>query len=322
MGNNINNKKQLIRVLSIYEKLLDGKIVNKSEAANRLNVSERTIKRAIDDINLYLDFKFNNGNNAIAEKAKYDSTAKGFVLEKGSNSKLSNSEVLAMCKILLDSRAFTKKEMDKVIGNIVDCCTRETEKKLVKKLIANEQYHYIEPQHKSDFLEILWQIGQAIKEQRYIEIGYTRLKDKKEVKRVLRPAAIMFSEFYFYLTAFIDDEETRKDFEVLDDIFPTIYRVDRIKSLKALEQKFKLPYRDRFEEGEFRKRVQFMYGGKLQRIIFKYYGYSIEAVLDRLPTATILAEEDGAYTISAEVFGKGIEGWIRGQGENVEVISN
>lgn len=54
-----------------------------------------------------------------------------------------------------------------------------------------------------------------------------------------------------------------------------------------------------------------MYGGKLRRIKFKYFGYSVEAVLDRLPTAKILAEEDGVYTISAEVFGKGIEMWLR-----------
>jgi hypothetical protein len=27
----------------------------------------------------------------------------------------------------------------------------------------------------------------------------------------------MFSEYYFYLTAFIDDEEIRKDFDVLND---------------------------------------------------------------------------------------------------------
>lgn len=125
----------------------------------------------------------------------------------------------------------------------------------------------------------------------------------------------MFSEYYFYLTAFIDDEETRQDFDVINDSFPTIYRIDRIKSLKISEEKFHIPYSNRFEEGEFRKRIQFMYGGKLQRIEFVYSGYSIESVLDRLPTARILHEEDGKYTVSAEVFGTGIDMWIRSQGD-------
>lgn len=87
-----------------------------------------------------------------------------------------------------------------------------------------------------------------------------------------------------------------------------------------------MPYTDRFEEGEFRKRIQFMYGGKLRRVKFKYWGYSVEAVLDKLPTARILSEEiheDGkrtVYTISAEVFGDGIDMWLRSQGDNIEVI--
>lgn len=129
--------------------------------------------------------------------------------------------------------------------------------------------------------------------------------------------AIMFSEYYFYLTAFIEDEAVRKDFDVINDSFPTIYRIDRIKKLKVLKEHFNIPYSSKFEEGEFRKRIQFMYGGKLQRVKFKYRGENVEAVLDRLPTAKILAEEDGVYTIAAEVFGKGIDMWLRSQGDSV-----
>lgn len=63
-----------------------------------------------------------------------------------------------------------------------------------------------------------------------------------------------------------------------------------------------------------------MYGGKLQRVTFKYSGLNVEAVLDRLPTAKILSEENGIYTISAEVFGKGIDMWLRSQGDVVEIV--
>jgi hypothetical protein len=132
----------------------------------------------------------------------------------------------------------------------------------------------------------------------------------------------MFSEYYFYLTAFIEDEDVKKDFEVLDDAFPTIYRIDRIQKMKVFDEKFHIPYSSRFEEGEFRKRIQFMYGGKLQKVKFKYSGSDIDAVLDRLPTAKILSEEDGVYTVSAEVFGKGIDMWMRSQGDSVELIKS
>ena len=133
----------------------------------------------------------------------------------------------------------------------------------------------------------------------------------------------MFSEYYFYLTAFIDDkDEAREDFDVLNDSFPTIYRIDRIRKMKVLDEKFHIPYSSRFEEGEFRKRVQFMYGGRLQKVKFKYSGPDVDAVLDRLPTAQILDEEDGVYTISAEVFGEGIYMWLRSQGDYVEILSS
>ena len=63
-----------------------------------------------------------------------------------------------------------------------------------------------------------------------------------------------------------------------------------------------------------------MYGGKLQRVKFKYKGNSVEAVLDRLPTAKIISQKEGEYIINAEVFGKGIDMWLRSQGDAVEVI--
>ena len=87
-----------------------------------------------------------------------------------------------------------------------------------------------------------------------------------------------------------------------------------------LGERFHIPYSSRFEEGESRKRIQFMYGGKLQKIKFKYSGNDIDAVLDRISTARILKEEEGIYTVSAEVFGKGIDMWLRSQGEMVELL--
>lgn len=127
----------------------------------------------------------------------------------------------------------------------------------------------------------------------------------------------MFSEYYFYLTAFLEDKTT---FENPDDLFPTIYRIDRIQSFKVLDEHFRVPYKDRFQEGEFRKRVQFMYGGKLKQIKFRYTGLSIEAVLDRLPTAKVVEQENNCWIIEAEVFGKGIDAWLLSQGHAIDEV--
>ena len=51
----------------------------------------------------------------------------------------------------------------------------------------------------------------------------------------------MFSECYFYLAAFIDDKKVREYFNVINDSFPTIYRIDRIQGLKVLNEKYHIP---------------------------------------------------------------------------------
>ena len=311
---------KIARILGIYTKLMNGGIVNKAEEARQYGVNERSIQRDIDDIREY--FENETADIGFINSVIYDRSAKGYRLEQLYKTRLSNSEILAVCKILLDSRAFTKKEMLLLLDKLVECCVPQTNQKAVMDLISNEEFHYVEPRHHTVFIDKLWTLGQAIRASQYIEIDYMRTKDKKIVRRKLKPVAILFSEYYFYLTAFIDDKEVQENFDVLNDAFPTIYRLDRIKKLKLLDEKFHIPYSSRFEEGEFRKRIQFMYGGKLQKVKFEYSGTDIDAVLDRLPTARIIKEEDGKYVIEAEVFGKGIEMWLRSQGEDIQIIKS
>ncbi len=314
------------RVLGLYTKLINGAVISKSAEAVNYNVNERSIQRDIDDIRNYLDQQ--GTEDGIINSVEYDRQVKGYRLKQIYKLKFTNPEILAICKILLDSRAFTKKEMQGVLAKLIDSCVPEDNQKLVKEMISNEEFHYIQPRHGSVFMDKMWSISQAIHNHSYIEIKYQGVQGSSVKTRKLKPLAVMSSEYYFYMAAFIDDEKVRENFNVINDSFPTIYRIDRIQSLKVLDEKYHIPYSNRFEEGEFRKRIQFMYGGRFRTVKFKYKGYSVESVLDRLPTAKILNEEqmDGdpertVYTISAEVFGNGIDMWLRSQGENIEIIT-
>lgn len=247
----------------------------------------------------------------------YDKQERGYRLEQPALPLLNNSEILAVCKILLESRSMRRDEMLPILDKLISCCVPKQSKRAVAELLANEKHHYIEPHHGQHILPGLWEIGQAVQDHRVLEIEYERMKEPKLVRRRVLPVGIMFSEYYFYLTAFLEDKST---FDNPDDLFPTIYRIDRIKSFIVLDEHFQVPYKDRFQEGEFRKRVQFMYGGKLERIRFKYTGPSIEAVLDRLPTSKIVEQDEEGWTLEAEVFGKGIEMWLRSQGNYIILI--
>jgi predicted DNA-binding transcriptional regulator YafY len=311
-------KGKIERILGLYTKLINGGIVKKAEEAFHYNVNERSIQRDIDDIRNYLEQEAEN--QGVINSVIYDRELNGYRLEQIYRYKLTNGEVLAICKILLDSRAFRKQEISEILSKLIAGCVPKENQELVADLVKNEEFHYIELQHKTDFIDTLWKLGEAVRSCSMIELEYKRTKDKQLVKRKVRPVAIMFSEYYFYLTAFIDDSEVQQHFDVLNDSFPTIYRVDRIKRMTVLDEKFHIPYSSRFEEGEFRKRIQFMQGGKLRKLKLQCKEQSLEAVLDRLPTAKILSENEGVYTISAEVFGDGVDMWIRSQGNNVNIV--
>lgn len=320
MNNNIYSKYKSARILYLYTKLINGKSIYKAAEAKHFDVHTRTIQRDIDELRAFFDNQ--EADSGLAKKLLYNRTDDCYFLMDDNESFLTNSEILAVSKILLESRAFCKEDMETIINKLLNSCVPKENKSIVKTLVGNEMHHYIEPMHRQHFTEKMWDIGEAIKNQCILNIDYERPEGKgkfKIVSRRLKPVAIMFSEFYFYLTAFIDGIDKNK-FENPDDIFPTIYRIDRIKDFKILDEHFKIPYRDRFEDGEFRKRIQFMYGGKLKRIKFKYTGKNVEAVLDRLPTAKILSEDDDGYIINAEVFGNGIDMWIKSQGNAIEII--
>lgn len=304
------------RMLTIYHRLYSGEVVRKQEIAELFQVNARSVQRDIDDLRAY----FANGSpdQGVHPSVLYDRKMQGYVLDCGSR-KMTGGELLAVCKILLESRAFTRKELEPLVEKLVYNCCPPPERKLVEEMIGNEQFHYTEPHHHKEFIPDLWEIGKAVRSQRHMEMDYARLGDTGLVHRLVRPVGIMFSEYYFYLVAFIE----RREEEGKEYPSPAVYRIDRIHSYRILDSHFPVPYRNRFEEGEFRKRVQFMYGGKLQRIVFEYRGPSPEAVLDRLPTAVVVSRdrERNTCTVRAEVFGDGIDMWLRSQGEQVRVIS-
>ena len=302
------------RLLYIYTRLNDGEILNKAILSEQFGVSSKSIQRDIDMLRCFFS------DEGSQRELVYDVKANGYKLVDRGPTFLSNNEVLAVCKILLASRSMVKGEMEPILDKLVDCCVPIENLRAVKELIANEKYHYVEPQHQSTVLPLLWEIGLAIKKQLMLDIGYFRLKDQSIVTRRIQPVGLMFSEYYFYLVGYIEGINKAEHFDNSDDAYPTIYRVDRIKEIKTTDIHFAVPYRDRFEEGEFRKRVQFMYGGTLQTVKFRYTGPSIEAVLDKLPSAKIIEESENGWLIRAEVFGRGIDMWLRSQGNYVQLV--
>lgn len=305
--------KKVERIINIYNRIINGDVINKTAEAERFGVTERSIQRDIEDIRAYFEEDYESDRELI-----YDRGKKGYVLVQDQSKSLTNSEILTVCKILLESRALVKEEMYPIIDKLLQCCVPYGNYKKVSELIGNEKFHYLAPHHGKKFVETMWEIGSAVYEKRLMRIRYQKLKEPDKVMRMVQPVGLMFSEYYFYLCAYMCASEDAPD--VPKRLFPTIYRIDRIAEFEILDEHFNLPYRERFEEGEFRKRIQFMFGGELRTIKFKYKGLSIESVLDRFPTAKVMGHDETGWLIRAEVYGDGVDIWLRGQGDLIELI--
>lgn len=300
------------RVLQIYTKLINGEIINKAEEAERFGKNPRSIQRDIDDLRAFFADRAAAGE--IDKELVYDSKLNGYYLKTTDERTLTNSEIFAVCKILLESRAFCKGDIEAILEKLLVNCVPKSKQRTVKELISNELYHYIEPRHGKHFINSMWEIAEAVNKNFYIKILYIKPNGTSS-ERVVKPVGIMFSEFYFYLMAFIENTDKRDD-----DNSPTFFRIDRIKSFEVLKKHFDIPYKDRFEEGELRKRVLFMYGGSLKRIKFLYKGVNPEPVLDKVLTSKVIEKQDDGYVMTAEAFQNGLDMWIRSQGDWVEIL--
>ncbi len=315
----MDRKSKNSRTLDMYVRLCEGKTLKKKEEAERFGVDERSIQRDLDDIRAFLHDPASERMTDTRDVV-YDRLREGYIMTGEGGSLMSNDEILAVSKILLESRAFTKKEISSVLDKLIAGCVPQQNRKLIADLISNEKYHYVELRHKSDVNMLLWELGEEIRECSLIEITYGKqVSAKQVVKRVVRPVALIFSEYYFYLIAFIIEKGEDGKYQQKYN-YPAVFRVDRISGCRKLGEKFRIAYANRFEEGEFRKRVQFMFPGELLRIQIRYTGRNVEAVLDRLPTAQVLREDEDGIVIKAEVFGKGILMWLLSQGSAIEVL--
>ena len=96
---NENSEEKSIRILKIMKRLNQKEIVNRSDLANEFKVDKKTIQRDIATLRNYF---FEEGESDI----KYSSSKKGYYLEKNDKIAFTNEELLAISKIILESRAF------------------------------------------------------------------------------------------------------------------------------------------------------------------------------------------------------------------------
>lgn len=247
---------------------MDGHGISKKQEALIHQVGEKTIQRDIDQI------------RAFIKKAKwnydlqYMRVEKMYRLTNTVNNRLSKEQALVIVRILIASRALLKEEMNDMIDKLIALVAVEPQ----EQNSINEKHLYENVHYKKSLFTAIWSITTAIEKNRMIEIEYVDESDTTATLKILKPLAVVFSQYDFYLIA--------------DDIdLPKVYRMETIQQVRELDKEFQEPYADQFHEEAFRKRIQFMHTGDLTQLRFLYKGTCPQTILERLPTAKLLSKK-------------------------------
>ena len=98
------------RLLEIYTRLEQGRTLKKADLAQEFHVTQRSIQRDVEDLRCFL------AERHLEREVIYDGKQRGYRMVSGNPRGLTNSEILAVCKILLESRSLPARDM----GGILD----------------------------------------------------------------------------------------------------------------------------------------------------------------------------------------------------------
>ena len=295
------------RCLAIFLRGIRGEKITIADLAGEYGVSAKSIARDISEIRCFLA---ENRDLAGHTELVYSREAKCYRLQL--DDFLRDSETLAVIKVLIGSRAFSKPELLRIIAKLRRF-TSAKDQILLDSLIAKEKYHYCEVKHDcaEGVVDMLWKLAGDIRSCTEITVTCYKM-NRDKVVHTIRPVSILFSDYYFYLVAYKAEDAGYS---------PVYFRVDRITSVVEHRTRFTLPDGVDFDEGALRKKIQFMFPGKCRTIRFEFSGPSLQAVLDRLPTAVVLDIGGGRALIEAEVYGDGIMMYLLSQKSWVKVIA-
>lgn len=294
---------KITRILILFYRLTKGEYITKSAFVIEHGIAERSFDRDIKDIRIFLSEIYTNN------ELLFDKERNAYYLTGCHQIEISGVEIVILLKILLSSRALRKDEMSGLVSSICGLIHNDR-KSYIYKLLRSELDNYVSPNHNKAILKIHWDLEQCILKQQIIELHYYKTNGD-QIERLISPISIVFSEYYFYLIGFRNDEEYK---------YPAFFRLDRIDSFKVTNDRYSKKLFEKYNVGSMRKCIQFMYAGELIDVKLKCIGSAIEAVLDRLQNAKIINKVDKYYIVTAKVFKDGFIHWLLSQGSIVEVL--
>ena len=194
---------KMIRLLSLFERLAKGEAISKAEEAARFGVDLKSIQRDIDDLREYFQ-EFWKSPSVLA----YYRAEKGYRLDRQFQTGLTAKEILLISKVLLESRCMKKDELAALLVKLAGVC-EPAQNKNIQEVLRNEQFHYYPVRQGEDLMGRVWELSQAVRERRLVDLTYGKERGDQAV-RTVEPVGVVFSEYYFYLVANIHGFQMQK----------------------------------------------------------------------------------------------------------------
>ncbi|MET3297400.1 UNVERIFIED_ORG: putative DNA-binding transcriptional regulator YafY [Bacillus proteolyticus] len=292
------------RLLSLYERIHKGEVINKNNEAIKFNVDCRTIQRDIAEIKYYLE------QPNLSMSLQYSRREKGYILYRQSPYWFSYGELLAICKVLVSSRAFSKKQTIAIVDKLLKM-TDEEKINLIQEQLKNELFHYHSSELKESQLELISKISWAIYKKKEIAIKYeSHLEDKKSETH-LSPIGIVFVSQYFYLFSISRGS-------VMEYI--TIHRLDKIISLKKKDSQKVVFGHNRIEIGELIKGFPTEPLGEYINVRLRFLDVNFHDVMEEFPDAQVMSKSKVYTIIEVKGFRNGIKQWVLKSLPSVEIL--
>lgn len=287
-------------ILDLYIRFLNGESLSKTDIRTMYKLSsDRSAQRYVSELNQFFSETHERQHQTISIKNKK------YVMRSSTNEMFNKEKVLAILKMLISVRGLDKSEIEVVVHSLTYNLSDE-DKNTIYKTIQSELVHYTPLTNSGPIFEKLWALNEHINQKDSLKIEYANARNELRIHSI-RPIFVTFSEFYFYLVGRNTNGDT------------LIFRVDRIEGFEV--EKNVANFEKAYSEGELKRRIYFMYGGKMERVTFEFNGGVIESVLDRFPTAKLVKKDykHNRFTVEIEVIGEGIIMWLLSQGSKVIV---
>lgn len=146
-----NVQERINRILCLQSRLSGGAVLNKREFAQENGITEKTVQRDVSMLNDFYQEQAVNGEEM--KMIEYSRKKNGYRLID--TSKLTKENILSVSKILLESRAFNKKELNDILDKLLSQVGRNDQIG-IKEIINDERFYYVPLCHGKDLQDLIY----------------------------------------------------------------------------------------------------------------------------------------------------------------------